>query len=178
MNSYSKTIIISGAPGSGKTTLAKPLAERLNFALISKDFIKETLADKIGLDYHNLDENRKIGGASMEVMWKLAKYSPKVILEANFRPYSQYEREKIKAIGGQIIEIYCKCSPKETQRRFAERAKKETHHPVHIFKELSLELLAKYNQPVGIGKVTEVNTEQSVNIEKLASKIEKLWTEK
>lgn len=177
MNLSRKIILISGAPGSGKTTLAKPLAKRLNFALISKDFIKETLADKLELDYLDLKVNRKIGGASMETMWKLARYSPQVILEANFRPHSEYERERIKSLNGQIIELYCKCSNEEVKRRFAERAKTKTHHPVHFFKELPTELLAEYDQPVGIGKVIEINTEKPVDIEETANKINELWVE-
>src|SRR4051812_24933063 len=38
-------VLVSGAPGAGKTTLARPLAAALGFALLSKDHIKETLRD-------------------------------------------------------------------------------------------------------------------------------------
>jgi adenylate kinase family enzyme len=34
-----KIVLVSGAPGVGKTTLAVPLASALNFTLISKDDI-------------------------------------------------------------------------------------------------------------------------------------------
>jgi len=44
-----KLIIINGLPGTGKTTIAKPMAEQLGFPLVSKDTIKEFLFDTIGV---------------------------------------------------------------------------------------------------------------------------------
>lgn len=42
-----KIVLVSGAPGAGKTTIAQPLAEALGFPLLSKDHIKETLYDSL-----------------------------------------------------------------------------------------------------------------------------------
>jgi predicted kinase len=41
-------VYVSGAPGSGKTSLAVPLAAELGYALLTKDRIKETLHDAFG----------------------------------------------------------------------------------------------------------------------------------
>lgn len=41
-------IIISGPPGAGKSTLARPLARALGLPLFEKDAIKERLADALG----------------------------------------------------------------------------------------------------------------------------------
>jgi predicted kinase len=43
-----RVVLVSGAPGSGKTSLAAPLAAELGFALLGKDRIKETLHDALG----------------------------------------------------------------------------------------------------------------------------------
>lgn len=136
MNLLHKVVMISGAPGSGKTTLAKALAAKLNFALLSKDIIKETLFDNLGKENSDLSETRNIGGAAMELLWKLAGHCPQVIIEANFRPASAYEISKIEALNCQLIEIYCRCSPEEAMRRFAERADVSNHHPAHNLKTL------------------------------------------
>jgi predicted ATPase len=41
-------VLVTGPPGSGKTTLAVPLARRLELPLIAKDTIKEALFDALG----------------------------------------------------------------------------------------------------------------------------------
>jgi len=62
-------VLVSGAPGAGKTTLATPLAAALGFALLSKDHIKETLHDAMPGPADDLPWSRKLGGASMELLW-------------------------------------------------------------------------------------------------------------
>lgn len=40
-------VIVSGAPGAGKTTLAVPFAAAIGFPLVAKDYLKETLWDAL-----------------------------------------------------------------------------------------------------------------------------------
>ncbi|MET7734887.1 hypothetical protein ABZT02_26465 [Streptomyces sp. NPDC005402] len=41
-----RTMLVTGAPGAGKSTLARPPSETLRFPLLAaKDHIKETLPD-------------------------------------------------------------------------------------------------------------------------------------
>lgn len=167
--------MISGAPGSGKSTLAAELAPELDFALLSKDVIKETLFDQLGRGALELAANRRIGGAAMEVLWKLTGFCPRVVIEANFRPKSAYERNKIKALEGELIEVFCRCPPDEAKRRFAERARSGDHHPSHIFRTLPPKSLAEYETPVGIGRVIEVDTSRPVDVPDLARRIERMW---
>jgi predicted kinase len=67
-----KLVYVSGAPGSGKTSLAVPLAAALGYALLAKDRIKETLHDAFGAPEADRAWSRRLGGAAMGLLWALA----------------------------------------------------------------------------------------------------------
>jgi predicted kinase len=168
-----RVVLVSGAPGAGKTTLAVPLAAELGFMLLRKDRIKETLHDALtaagpgsdGLGPDGLGSDRPgsgrgsapvvgaawsrwLGGALMELLWALAADAPAVVLEASFRPHWDYERSRILALGGCVVEVNCVCPPELAARRYAARA--ATTHPVHVVTSLSPEQLAEYDRPMDI----------------------------
>ncbi|MFF3518993.1 AAA family ATPase [Streptomyces sp. NPDC002573] len=58
-------VIVTGAPGAGKSTLALPLSEALGFPLLSKDHIKETLHDSLDTPA-DLASSRRLGAAAHE----------------------------------------------------------------------------------------------------------------
>jgi predicted kinase len=76
VNDSRKLVYVSGAPGSGKTSLAIPLAAELGYALVAKDRIKETLHDALGAREPDLAWSRRLGGAVMELLWALAADAP------------------------------------------------------------------------------------------------------
>lgn len=166
-----RILIVSGAPGAGKTTLAVPLALELGFPLFSKDFIKETLFDAFGSADNSVENSRKIGGAAMELIWSLASHAPCAVLEANFRPKSAYEIKKLRSLNANIVEVYCDCGPSEAARRFKERAASEQHHAAHPMKELPQELLDEYDRPLNVGQLVEVDTKRPVAVKEVAQRI-------
>jgi hypothetical protein len=66
----------------------------------------------------------------MELLWALAADAPSVVVEANFRPHHQYEREKLSALATHPVEVYCQCDRALAARRYSQRAR--TCHPVHV----------------------------------------------
>jgi predicted kinase len=164
-------VLVSGAPGSGKSTLAKGLAESLHANLIGKDFIKETLWDLFDPPAGDLAWSKRLGAAAMEVMWTLAAQSHRVVLEANFRPHSDYEKTKLRGLSANLIEVYCQCPPEVALERYERRAEKSTHHPAHVTPTLDPSFLAEFDQPIGLGPVVRVDTTLPIDIETVTQQV-------
>jgi predicted kinase len=162
-------VLVSGAPAAGKTSLARPLARLLNLPLIAKDDIKETLVDVLGDRDGDIGWSRQMGGAAMELLWKLAERAPAAVLEANFRPHSAYERERLTRLEARIVEVYCRCPADVLIRRFHERAK--TAHAAHPARDLTPEWIAEFDCPMGMGEVIEVDTTEPVDVQSLADQV-------
>ena len=64
-------IVVSGAPAAGKTTLATAVAKARRLPVIGKDDIKETLVDALDGLASDPGWSRRIGGAAMQVLWRL-----------------------------------------------------------------------------------------------------------
>jgi len=164
-----RIVLVSGPPGAGKTTLAVPLAARLGWPLIGKDDIKEALVDALGGPTGELAWSRRAGGAAMEVLWRLARRCPEVVLEANFRYQSEVERTRLHQLHAAIVEVHCVCPADELMRRFTERAR--TAHAAHPLHTLSPGLIAECDRPVGAGPVLEVDTSRPVDLPGLLARL-------
>lgn len=174
----SRIVLVSGPPASGKTTIARPLAEALGFALLTKDDIKESLFTSLNGPPDDLAYSRQIGSAAMDLLWAVAAHCPQAILEANFRTRSPREREQVTTVlrrpGARLVEIHCRIPLDEAARRFAQRARNERHHPAHALKEISLDQLSEYSEPFALSPVLTVDTTQAVNILALANQTREL----
>jgi len=162
-----RLVYVSGAPGSGKTSLAVPLAAELGYALLAKDRIKETLHDALGAPEPDLAWSRRLGGAAMELLWALAADAPAVVIEANFRPYSQYERARLSGLAARPVEVHCACPPELALQRYNARVT----HPVHVVTTLQLEAMAEFDRPVGIGALVTVDTSVTVDVNAVVSAV-------
>lgn len=169
-----RIVVVSGAPGAGKTTLAYPLAAALGLPLFAKDTIKECLYDSLGDDGPaDLPTSRRLGGAAMDLLWRLARDAPACVLEANFRYMDEYARPILRELGagGVVVEVYCVCPPQEAERRYDARGLTPARHRVHTWTTLPPEVRAGYVEPIGVGTVISVDTTKAVDVGRLAGRI-------
>lgn len=118
-------VVVTGLPGSGKTTLAEPLARQLNLPFISKDHIKEMLADHLGLG----PLAGEYGRAAVNVMLGLAARAPEVVLESFFWP--GLSEPDLVGLRRPLVQVHCRCDPALARARFEGRALAGQRHSVH-----------------------------------------------
>jgi predicted kinase len=118
-------IVVSGAPGTGKSTVAGALSAHLGWPLLSLDPIKEALADVLGTG--DEEWSNRVGDAAAEVVFRLSAGFPHAIAEGWWRG-TRRERARREFAGA--MEVFCHCDPRLVGERM--RARLGTgRHPIH-----------------------------------------------
>jgi predicted kinase len=128
-------IIITGPPGTGKTTLSHRLGALLNLPVLQRDAIKERLFDTLGV--RDRAWSRQLGGASYEVLFYtlgllLATRQP-CIVESNFQgePATTTLRTLAHQHHYQLFQIPCYTTPSVLIARLRQRTTSCERHPGH-----------------------------------------------
>ena len=139
-------VLISGAPGSGKTTLARRLAEVLPVAVIEKDTIKETLFDTLGVG--DRAWSKKLGAATFALLYLSVethlKAGQSVIAEAAF--HRQHTARWLTSLRErfdiEFLEVYCHADSATAFQRYMRRSGTSERHAGHD-SEMSIEAQAR-----------------------------------
>lgn len=126
-------VIISGPPGAGKSTLARPLANALGLPLISKDAIKEQLADALGDTALNI--SRKLGLAATMQLYatanELLRYGHGVVVESFFHKGISEQDLFGLVQTSQAVLVHVHADNEILFSRNERRASDPERHPIH-----------------------------------------------
>lgn len=167
-------LVVSGAPATGKSTVASVLSRELGVPVLSLDVIKEAMADSLGLG----DEawSNALGDAAAEVVFRLAGTVPASISEGWWR--RERRRRAIEVFRGRL-EVFCTCAPELAVARATARIGVD-RHAIHrdVINPLALEPLAEAvatTLPLGLGGgLIRIDTTKDLDTASLLAQVRRL----
>ena len=125
-------VIVGGAPATGKTTLAQAIGATLGMPVITKDDLKEALAEPFTTG--DLAWSRRLGSAAYEALFTVADRilaaGHGLVLESNFRRGMADASLRALARLAPTVVVVCRTPDALRRERYEQRA--GTRHRVHI----------------------------------------------
>jgi predicted kinase len=167
-------VMVNGLPGSGKSTLGPRLANALGAAYLSKDRIKEALADAV------VSEVPALGPVAMDTAYALAgSIDGMVVLDSWwFRPRDlEFARRGLERTGATALaEVWCDVPAAVARTRVLARQRPD--HIYHDADRLAVEWprWAAEAEPLALGPVIRVDTTAPVDLGALCTQLKAaLW---
>ncbi len=170
-------VVMSGLPGSGKTTLGRRLAALLALAMLDKDDILDALLNTVGSP--DPQSRQMLSRASDAVMETIAANSPGAVLSSFWR------RERLTTTSGtptawlhqlpdaRLVEVHCVCPPTTAAERFQARRRHRGHHDRRYTTDELIDRFTRLDAegPLHLGHLVQVDTSSDVDPGPIAAAI-------
>jgi predicted kinase len=144
-------IVVSGLPGSGKTTLARSVCAQLAVPVVERDRFAEVCFDALGAGSPAVAE---LGSLSYELLFYVAREfmasRHSVLVESNFSRDRHATQLRALANGSayRLVEVHCRAPGDVLLDRYAGRARNGTRHARHDDLNRIEEFRAVFADPV------------------------------
>ena len=171
----SSFVVVSGLPGSGKTTLARRLGAAINAPVLDKDDFLECLFPNAGVV--TTEERARLSRRADDEFRRAALNVSAAVLVSFWR------RTELSATSGtpiewladlpNLVELYCDCPPEVAAERFARRVRHAAHGDAAADRQERLERFRALHRlgPLGLARVVKVDAAAPVNVDDLIASL-------
>jgi glucokinase len=173
-----RVVLVNGVPASGKSTVARALADATGWPLLTLDTVKEALFAHLGTG--DREYNRKLGRASYQAMFALIGDFPPdatAIVDAwfGFQPREALDGHLARAGAGQAVEVWVHARPETIGARYAARVGERSAGHLGLEYVPELMALARRARPLGGFARLDVDGEGVVAGGELAGRVAALF---
>ncbi len=160
-------ILVNGVPASGKSSVARAIADAGPWPLLTLDTIKESFFAHLGTG--DRDYNRLLGKASYQSMFSLAADFPDdmtVVMDAwfGFQPEEVLAAHIARVGEPQILQVWCHAPPDVIGERYCERVGKRSGGHLGLDYVPELVALAQLAQPLQHFATYKVDTTRAFDV--------------
>jgi|SRR5215469_4186861 len=159
-------VLLAGLPATGKSTLARSLADRLNGALLSKDAIRHVLFAPRDVEYSTVQDDFVLQIMLETAAWTLRKDPARLVL-LDGRTFSRrYQIDMVLNAAQELHQpwrvLECVCSDESARSRLEMQSASGEHPAGNRTYALYLEVKARF-EPITLPK-TVIDTDQPLDI--------------
>lgn len=167
-------VLVTGLPGSGKTTIARQLSGRLALPLIGKDHYKALLFDALGIG--DLDWSRRIGRAAISLQYDAIRSIRAAVVDSTL--WTGLAEPEVEALDLPLVQLFCQCPFEVARARFFNRI--GDRHPGHREEDMTPDDFERFHPlvaPLALSMpLVAIDTSKPTDLEVTVAQLRSAWS--